>query len=177
LSRLLVFDPCQDKQLLQGWTVLWCVLLCGKEGAQQLLDQGASYTAALDKAGALRILNPHRRGVGMLSAELPVDPTACKDGDGVCSAGDDAVGMRCQLGSGGGSSSGGGGSSGGNHCGSDSGGDCVTAPALGGVAVKGGAVKAIASSDSVCTDSSSADGFCEDAVAVIAEGAQTSKPC
>jgi hypothetical protein len=61
LSRLLLFDPFSDRQLLQGWDLLRCVLLCGKEGAQQLLDRGYQHAADLDASGALAALEPYRR--------------------------------------------------------------------------------------------------------------------
>jgi hypothetical protein len=147
------------------------VLLCGKEGAQQLLNQGFSHAAALDKAGALRILSPHRREVGVMLAE----PTACEDGGDVCRAGNDTSGMRKQLGSSSSSS----GSRGDSYCGSGWGGDstAAAATAAGGVVDEGDAVRVITSSDSVCSNSSSADGFCVDAVADIAEGPGASKAC
>lgn len=173
LSKLLLFDPFHDRQLLKGWNVLRCVLLCGKEGAQQLLNQGFSHAAALDKAGALRILSPHRREVGVMLAE----PIACEDGGDVCRAGTDTSGMRNQLGSSNSSSISG--SRGDSYCGSGWGGDstAVAAAAAGGVVGKVDAVRVITSSDSVCSNSSSADGFCVDAVAVIAERPGASKAC
>lgn len=62
LGRLLLFDPFSDRQLLQGWwDLLRCVLLCGKEGAQQLLDRGYQHAADLDRSGALGALDPYRR--------------------------------------------------------------------------------------------------------------------
>lgn len=61
LGRLLLFDPFGDRQLLQGWDLLRCVLLCGKEGAQQLLDRGYQHAADLDRSGALGALEPYRR--------------------------------------------------------------------------------------------------------------------
>lgn len=60
-GSLLLFDPFSDKQLMRGFNILRCVLLCGKEGAQQLLEQGYAYAKTLEAAGALSVLKPYRR--------------------------------------------------------------------------------------------------------------------
>jgi hypothetical protein len=60
-GSLLLFDPFSDKQLMSGFNILRCVLLCGKEGAQQLLEQGYAYAKTLEASGALSALDPYRR--------------------------------------------------------------------------------------------------------------------
>lgn len=80
LSSLLLFDPFSDKQLLRGWNVLRCVLLCGKEGAQQLLNQGYHYAAKLDRAGRLSVLSSCRRSsVGAEASAASGDTPAVVD--------------------------------------------------------------------------------------------------
>lgn len=68
LSSLLLFDPLSDKALLRGWNMLRCVLLCGKEGAQQLLDQGLQHAELLDSTGRLNALHPYRKSQQDLAA-------------------------------------------------------------------------------------------------------------
>jgi hypothetical protein len=60
-----------DKALLRGWNMLRCVLLCGKEGAQQLLNQGLQHAAKLDSAGMLNALHPYRKPPNLGAAERP----------------------------------------------------------------------------------------------------------
>lgn len=61
-GRLLMFDPWHDRQLFTGaWSLLRCILLTGKEGAQQLLAAGRAHAAALDARGGLVLLQPLRR--------------------------------------------------------------------------------------------------------------------
>jgi hypothetical protein len=57
-AQLLLFDPLFDSQLLvKGWQLLRQAMQCGKEGAQQLLDQGAAYAQRMDQAGAFAVLS------------------------------------------------------------------------------------------------------------------------
>eukprot|EP00775_Hariotina_reticulata_P003710 gene3710-3973_t len=67
-APLLLFDPLFDSQLLiKGWQLLRQALHCGKEGAQQLLDQGAAYAQQLDLAGAFAVLSASHLGRRMSS--------------------------------------------------------------------------------------------------------------
>jgi len=57
-AQLLLFDPLFDSQLLiKGWQLRRQALQCGKQGAQQLLDQGAAYAQRLDQEGAFAVLS------------------------------------------------------------------------------------------------------------------------
>lgn len=148
LDRLLLLDPFHDKAL-KGGNLLRCVLLCGKDGAQQLLDQGFRHASTLDSAGALKLLHPYRKGPQL----LPAHPAAAGEG-GVVDA------TACSISS-----------EGSSYWGSDVQGDeaCTAAAEVAG---KGAAVSLIASSNG-----SSGSGFFADAVAVIAEGADGGKGC
>jgi hypothetical protein len=66
-----LFDPLSDKVLLRGWNMLRCVLLCGKEGAQHLLNQGLQHAAKLDATGMLSALHPYRKFLNVGDAERP----------------------------------------------------------------------------------------------------------
>lgn len=73
LSSLLLFDPWRDQQLLRGgWSVLRCVLLCGREGAQQLLDKGFAHAKTLDGSGGLtKTLGPYRKAAVGVAGVVP----------------------------------------------------------------------------------------------------------
>eukprot|EP00879_Flechtneria_rotunda_P022296 GHRR01023525.1.p1 GENE.GHRR01023525.1~~GHRR01023525.1.p1 ORF type:complete len:181 (-),score=47.45 GHRR01023525.1:301-843(-) len=52
----LLLDPFTDRQLLSGWNLLQCIALCGKQAAQQLLEQGHACAARMDAAGEFSAL-------------------------------------------------------------------------------------------------------------------------
>jgi hypothetical protein len=79
-GSLLLFDPFSDKQLMRGFNILRCVLLCGKEGAQQLLDQGFAYAKALDSAGALSVLTRHKQPQAPQGASSGVEDVPAGNG-------------------------------------------------------------------------------------------------
>lgn len=163
LSSLLLFDPFSDRQLLRGWNLLRCVLLCGKDGAQQLLRQGFEYALNLDSCGALKALNPYRRPLAANMTPIQLEPSG---GSNVSEGAVASCQSQCthtqaeglgflervqlsKMAAGAGAAAG-------------TGGDCGAAEAV------------LSSVDSGC---SSTNEFCVDAVAVIAEAPEVCKPC